>query len=67
MEDRVVVIPIYAMLQEISTCEWALLGPEFEGDVAGGGAENTRRGRLGLEIIDGRHVNGLGLRANKPK
>ncbi len=53
MEDRVVVISIYAMLQEIPTCERALLGPEFEGDVARGGVEDTRCSGLRLEIVEG--------------
>ena len=46
------------MLQEISTCERDLLGPELERDVAGGRVQDAGGRGLRLEVVDCRHGGG---------
>lgn len=41
MIDRVVVVPIEAVLQEVAAGEGDLLGPELEGDVAVRGVQDA--------------------------
>lgn len=47
------------MLQKIAASKRGLSGPEFEGDVAGGGVEDAGGCGLGLEVVEGGHVSGL--------
>lgn len=52
------------MLQEISTGERDLLGPELERDVAGGRMQDAGGRGLRLEVVDGRH-GGRDLQVNE--
>lgn len=58
MEDCIVVVAIETVLEEVATGEGDLLRPELEGNIARGGVEDARGGGLGLEIVEGRHIDG---------
>lgn len=59
MEDCVIVVAIEAELEEVAAGEGDLLRPELEGDVACSGVQDAGGGRLGLEIVERRHFDGI--------
>lgn len=56
VEDCVGVVAVETVLEEVLGCEGGLLCEEFEGQVAGGGAQDGLCGGLGLEVVEGGHV-----------
>lgn len=64
MEDRVVVVAVETVLQEVSTGEGELLRPELKGDVARGRMQDAGGCGLRLEVVDCGHFGG-GLQVNE--
>lgn len=58
VEDRVVVVAVQTMLEEIAAGEWDLLGEEGQGEVALGGVQDEGGSGLGFEVIEGGHGRG---------
>ena len=56
VKDRLIVVAIEAVLEEVTRGQWGLLGEEFEREVAGSCGEEDFRCGLGLEVVESRHV-----------
>lgn len=56
VEDRVIVVAIYAVLEEVAACEGDLLRPELERDIARGSMKDAGGSGLGFEIVEGGHL-----------
>ena len=59
VEDRLIVVAIEAVLEEVARGEWGLLSKEFEGEVAGSCGKEDFGCGLGLKVVESRHVSNV--------